>query len=98
VFYVYIVASRRNGTIYVGQTDDLRKRVWQHREGEVPGFTRTYGCKLLVWYEPHETRESAVTREKRIKEWRRTWKLLLIEDRNPTWNDLYERLNEELPF
>ena len=86
-FWVYIMASGRNGTIYTGQTDDLARRVQQHREGALPGFTTTYGCKTLVWAEWHETRDSATTRERRIKEWRRAWKLRLIEDANPTWQD-----------
>jgi putative endonuclease len=79
-FYVYIRASRRNGTLYTGLTDDLVRRVWQHRTGAVPGFTSEYGVKMLVWYEQHETRESALTRERQIKKWNRAWKLKLIED------------------
>jgi putative endonuclease len=66
-FYVYILASRRNGTLYIGMTDDLIGRIWQHREGSVPGFTAKYGVRMLVWYEQHETRESALTRERRMK-------------------------------
>ena len=92
-FYVYIVASRRNGTIYTGMTDDLGKRIWEHKSKAIPGFTAKYGCDQLVWYEVHETRESAFMRERRIKEWRRSWKLELIEAANPTWTDLYETLN-----
>ena len=87
-FYVYILASRRNGTLYVGMTDDLIRRVWEHRIGTVPGFTRKYGVKMLVWYEQHETREMAFQRERQIKRWNRAWKLQLIERFNPTWKDL----------
>jgi len=74
-------------------TDDLGRRIWQHKTKEFDGFTARYGCDQLVWYEVHETRESAFFRERRIKEWRRSWKLKLIEEANPTWNDLYEILN-----
>ena len=88
-FYVYILASRRNGTLYTGMTDDLVRRVWQHRTGAVPGFTSEYGVKLLVWYEQHETAYSAITREKKIKKWNRAWKIEMIEARNPYWRDLY---------
>ena len=86
-FWVYIMANRRNGAIYVGHTDNLADRVRQHRESQRPGFTKRYGCRTLVWAEWHESRESAFRRERAIKEWRRSWKLLLIEDRNPTWTD-----------
>ncbi len=92
-FYVYIVANQRNGTIYVGMTDDLGGRIWQHKSKAHPGFTATYGCDQLVWYEVCETREGAFRRERQIKEWRRSWKLKLIEEANPTWVDLYETLN-----
>src|SRR5262249_21570384 len=87
-FYVYILASRRNGTLYVGMTDDLIRRVWEHRIGAVPTFTRKYGAKMLVWYEQHETRETAFQRERQMKKWNRAWKLQLIERFNPTWKDL----------
>ena len=87
-FYVYILASRRNGTLYVGMTDDLVRRVWEHRIGAVPGFTRKYGVKMLVWYEQHETRETAFQRERQMKKWNRAWKLQLIERFNPNWKDL----------
>ena len=92
-FFVYIVASRRNGTIYIGSTDDLVRRVAEHKAKTFAGFTARYGCDQLVWYESHESRESAFLRERRLKEWRRSWKLMLIEERNPEWSDLYERLN-----
>jgi putative endonuclease len=91
-FYVYLLASRRNGTLYIGMTDDLVKRAWMHRTGVLPGFTKRYGVKMLVWYEQHETRESAFVRERQIKKWNRAWKLKLIEEMNPTWRDLYDDL------
>ena len=87
--YVYILASQRNGTLYVGVTSDLLRRVWQHKEGFVEGFTKQYGVKQLVWYESHESLEAAITREKQIKKWNRAWKIELIEGANPYWNDLY---------
>ena len=87
-FWVYIMANHRNGAIYTGHTDDLGARVHQHRNGTLGGFTKQYGCKTLVWAEWHETRDGAFRRERRIKEWRRSWKLLLIEERNPTWRDM----------
>jgi putative endonuclease len=89
-FYVYLLASRRNGTLYVGMTDDLAKRIWMHRIGALPGFTKQYGVKMLVWYEQHQTRESAFVRERQLKKWNRAWKLKLLEQMNPTWRDLYE--------
>jgi putative endonuclease len=92
MFFTYILASRRNGTLYTGSTDNLAKRIFEHREKMLPGFTRTYGVSQLVWFEPHETREAAFRRERQIKEWRRVWKLRLIEERNPEWADLYEQL------
>ncbi|MDP4604822.1 MAG: GIY-YIG nuclease family protein [Erythrobacter sp.] len=88
--FVYIMASRRNGTIYIGVTTDLAKRVWEHREGLIEGFTKKYGCKTLVWFEHPDTIEAAITREKQMKEWRRAWKLRRIEEMNPDWNDLFE--------
>ncbi|MEP3051358.1 MAG: GIY-YIG nuclease family protein [Erythrobacter sp.] len=87
---VYIMASKRNGTLYTGVTSDLPKRAWQHREGLVTGFTKKYGCKLLVWYEAHEIIESAIVREKQIKAGNRKTKLSLVEGENPCWNDLFE--------
>jgi putative endonuclease len=91
--YVYIMASGRNGTLYVGVTSDLPKRAYQHREGLIAGFTKTYGCKVLVWYKPHETMMAAIEREKQIKSGSRKKKLLLVEALNPQWLDLYETLN-----
>ena len=87
---VYIMASARNGTIYTGVTSNLPKRAWQHREGQIAGFTKRYGCKLLVWFERHETMESAIMREKQIKAGNRKRRLTLIEANNPTWRDLFE--------
>jgi putative endonuclease len=91
-FSVYMLASKRNGTLYIGMTDDLLKRVWLHRKGVLPGFTREYGVKNLVWYETHESRESAILRERQMKKWNRDWKLNLIESSNPNWRDLGESL------
>ncbi|MEL7196884.1 MAG: GIY-YIG nuclease family protein [Pseudomonadota bacterium] len=87
---VYIMASKRNGTLYTGVTSDLPKRVWQHRQGAVDGFSRNYGCKSLVWFERHDTMESAIAREKQIKAGNRKAKLKLIENDNPAWRDLLE--------
>ena len=92
MFYTYIVASGRNGTLYTGSTDDLISRVVQHREKRFAGFTAKHGVSLLVWYEPHETRSGAFRRERQIKEWKRIWKLELIEKTNPAWNDLFDTL------
>ncbi len=89
---VYIMASQRNGTLYVGVTSDLIKRVWQHRNHVIAGFTEKYDVNLLVWFEQHATMESAITREKAIKEWQRAWKIKMIEQDNLDWNDLYETL------
>ena len=89
-FYVYILASKRNGTLYTGVTSNLIQRVWQHKHDVIQGFTRKYNVKTLVYYEVHENAESALTREKKIKRWRRSWKLDLIENSNPGWRDLYE--------
>jgi putative endonuclease len=88
-FAVYILASARNGTLYIGVTSNLPKRVAEHREGLVAGFTHEYGVKRLVWYEMHGTAESAIQREKRLKKWNRLWKLHLIEAMNPEWEDLF---------
>lgn len=93
-YYVYILASQRNGTLYVGVTSDLARRVFEHRSEAIPGFTAKYGVKRLVWYELHGEAHEAIAQEKRIKRWRRAWKLELIERRNPQWLDLYETLNQ----
>jgi putative endonuclease len=86
---VYILASQRNGTLYIGVTSDLVKRIWEHKNNLVEGFSKRYGVHQLVWYELHENMESAINREKQIKEWKRKWKLELIEDTNRNWQDLY---------
>jgi putative endonuclease len=91
-FYVYILTNRRNGTLYVGFTDNLGQRVWLHKQKAFAGFTAKYNVDSLVWYETHETRESAFLRERQIKKWNRAWKLRLIEEMNPDWNDLFETL------
>ena len=89
-FCVYILASQRNGTLYVGVTSDLTRRMFEHQNGLSQGFTSKYGVQRLVYLEPHETAEAAITREKQIKKWRRAWKLELIERQNPQWRDLTE--------
>jgi putative endonuclease len=88
--FVYILASRRNGTLYVGVTSNLILRIHQHRQGLVDGFTRAHGVKRLVWFETGDSIVEAIRREKRIKEWKRAWKLELIEASNPYWRDLFE--------
>jgi putative endonuclease len=88
--YAYILASARYGTLYVGVTSDLVGRIWQHKEGAADGFTKKYGIKQLVWFETHAEMVSAITREKQIKKWNRTWKIELIQQENPHWRDLYE--------
>ncbi|MBN8726749.1 MAG: GIY-YIG nuclease family protein [Xanthomonadales bacterium] len=90
---VYILASRRNGTLYTGVTSNLVQRVWQHKQGCIPGFTRDHHVHLLVWFEVHVTMETAITREKSLKQWRRAWKLDLIEQVNPYWRDLFDGLS-----
>lgn len=89
---VYILASRPNGTLYIGVTSDLIQRVWQHKNDLADGFTKKYNVHTLVWYEQHPAMETAIQREKSLKEWKREWKLRLIEDRNPEWKDLYDDL------
>ncbi|MDJ0641701.1 MAG: GIY-YIG nuclease family protein [Erythrobacter sp.] len=90
---VYMMANRKNGTIYTGVTSDLPKRAWEHRQGQIDGFTKRYGCKLLVWFEFHSTMESAIEREKQIKGGSRKKKTGLIEAENPDWFDLFTDLN-----
>jgi putative endonuclease len=92
LYCVYLLASERNGTLYVGVTSNLIGRVWQHKNDQADGFTKKYGIKQLVWYEAHEDVYAAIQREKQIKEWKRAWKLELIEKNNPYWNDLYTQL------
>ena len=87
--FVYIMASRRNGTLYIGVTSNLLQRVWQHREGVFPGFTKTYNVKLLVYYEDFGDIQAAIQREKNLKHWVRQWKVALIEKSNPGWDDLW---------
>jgi putative endonuclease len=96
--YVFIRASRRNGTLYVGVTNDLARRAWEHKQGTARGFTRKYGVTSLVWYERHDDIVEAIAREKRLKKLNRAWKLELIESVNPDWRDLYDDLNNMLPF
>ena len=86
--FVYMLASKRNGTLYVGVTNDLSRRSWEHKEKQVPGFTKRYGVGILVWYEIHDDIDQAIAREKQIKGWNRAWKLRLIEKHNSGWNDL----------
>ena len=90
--YVYILASGRNGTLYIGVTSDLIGRVWQHKNNVVDGFTKKYAVHHLVWAEPHASMESAITREKALKSWHRQWKIRIIEQINPEWRDLYHEL------
>jgi putative endonuclease len=92
LYYVYMLASGRNGTLYTGVTNDIGRRVWEHKSDLVEGFTRKYGVHVLVWYETHEDINAAIVREKQIKKWNRAWKIRLIEKDNFGWNDLYEKL------
>lgn len=92
-FYVYLLASRPQGTLYVGKTTDLLRRGWEHKNKVVPGFAAKYGVDRLAWFEAHETLEEALRREKQIKGWKRTWKIELIERDNPQWLDLYSSLS-----
>ncbi len=89
---VYILASRRNGTLYTGVSSNLAQRVWQHKSGCVEGFTKRYGIHHLVWHEVHDNMEQAIIREKELKKWKRTWKLALIEKTNPNWKDLFDEI------
>ncbi|MGF1607498.1 MAG: GIY-YIG nuclease family protein [Rhodothalassiaceae bacterium] len=89
MFYVYIMTNRRRGVLYTGMTDDLVRRVYEHRAHLRPGFTDRYNCTHLAWYEPHSSRETAFVRERRLKTWRRAWKITLIETANPHWRDLW---------
>jgi putative endonuclease len=93
LYFVYVMASWRNGTLYVGVTGDLLKRVWEHREGVVDGFTKKHGVHLLVHYEAFADVEAAIHREKRLKKWNRAWKLRLIEESNPEWRDRFADLS-----
>jgi putative endonuclease len=91
-YYVYILASKRNGTLYTGVTSDLIRRIWQHKTGEIPGFTSKYKVHQLVYYEIHTDIREAIKREKNIQAWKRAWKLRLIEEQNPEWKDLYKSI------
>ena len=93
MYYVYLLASKPYGTLYVGVTSDLTRRVSEHKNKFVPGFTKRYGVDRLVWFESHDSVEAAIGREKRIKEWKRDWKINLIERDNPRWIDLYSSLS-----
>ncbi|MFH0790919.1 MAG: GIY-YIG nuclease family protein [Candidatus Omnitrophota bacterium] len=96
-YYVYILASQRNGTLYIGITSDLIKRVWEHKNKFVDGFTKEYNINRLVYYEQYNAPEDAIRREKRLKKYNRQWKLNLIEEMNPDWKDLYEEIISGLP-
>ncbi|HEY1615731.1 MAG TPA: GIY-YIG nuclease family protein [Rhizomicrobium sp.] len=96
IYFVYILASRRNGTLYIGVTNDVLRRAWEHKEGIAEGFTKKYGVHILVWYEVFHDINAAIAREKQLKGWNRAWKIRLIEMSNSGWNDLYERLLGEI--
>jgi putative endonuclease len=91
-YYVYILASKRNGTLYIGVTSDLIRRIFEHKNNLIPGFTTKYNVHNLVYFESYADIETVIKREKQLKKWNRKWKLELIEKRNPDWNDLYEEL------
>ena len=91
-YYIYLMASQKNGTLYLGETNDLPRRVWQHKNDVLEGFTKKYRVHILVWYETTTDIEVAIQREKQMKKWRRQWKINLIEEENPNWCDLYETL------
>ena len=88
-YYIYILASQRNGTLYIGTTNNLVRRIWEHKQNLVEGFTQKYNVHQLVWYETVDTPLATITREKQLKKWNRAWKLQLIEEMNPDWKDLY---------
>ena len=92
IFCVYMMANERNTVLYIGMTDDLNKRAYQHREHLIKGFTDRYNCEKLVWFEAHPSREAAFTRERQLKKWKRAWKEELIEEMNPEWRDLASTL------
>jgi putative endonuclease len=95
--YVYLLASDRNGTLYVGVTSDLIRRTWEHREHTAEGFSRRYDVTRLVWFEAHATMESAILREKRIKKWNRAWKVRLVDAANPSWRDMWFDIVGQVP-
>ncbi len=90
--YVYILASKKNGTLYIGVTSDLVKRIYEHKQNLIDGFTKEYNVHSLVYYEPHKEVEDAILREKQMKKWNRKWKIRLIEEKNPEWKDLYNEI------
>ena len=98
LYYVYMLASRRNGTLYIGVTNNLVRRVAEHKAHLVKGFTHDYGVTNLVWFEMHAVIDEAILREKRLKTWQRAWKIRLIEETNPDWVDLYPTLAVQNPF
>lgn len=91
-YFVYILTSQRNGTLYIGVTSNLKQRVYRHKQGHIDGFTKEYKVHMLVYYEIYEQINDAIAREKQLKEWKRNWKLELIEEKNPDWVDLYEEI------
>ncbi|HEY1612629.1 MAG TPA: GIY-YIG nuclease family protein [Rhizomicrobium sp.] len=95
-YFVYILASRRNGTLYTGVTNDIMRRTCEHKNDLIAGFTRRYGVHILVWFEIYGNIHAAITREKQIKGWNRSWKIKLIEKQNSGWNDLYDRILGEI--
>jgi putative endonuclease len=96
LYYVYILASRRNGTLYIGVSNDIMRRTWEHKHDLVAGFTKKCGVHILVWYEIYSDIHAAIAREKRMKRWNRDWKIALIEKTNSGWDDLYDRLLGEI--
>ena len=90
--YVYIITNKRNGTLYTGVTSNLQKRIWEHKDKLIDGFSKKYDLGRLVWYEVHDDINEAIRREKQLKKWERKWKLRIIEENNPQWNDLYDNL------
>jgi putative endonuclease len=97
-YYVYILCSKRNGTLYTSITSDIIKRIYEHKNNLIEGFSQKYNVHRIVWYEIHETADAAISREKQIKVWKRQWKLRLIEKDNPEWNDLYDNICENTGF
>ena len=97
-YYVYLMASKKKGTLYTGVTNDLQKRVWEHKNNKIEGFTKRYGVHNLVYYEKYNDVVSAITREKQIKAWKRQWKIDMIEKYNPDWNDLFDDEDALLSF
>ena len=93
-YWVYILASRKHGTLYIGVTNDIARRVWEHRAGKGSEFAKKYAVHRLVYAEPHDDVRNAIQREKNLKEWKRAWKIALIEQVNPEWDDLLDRLNQ----